>query len=275
MIDAVLSYHANPATCGVTKFNIELAKQLGVPHDDLGSGQTKHPLISIKTSEIGPHWQDYLPVFAPYELLLHDRPTSVYAAPNLARVVYADEIGCPATLKGDSTRPGLTILSFGMSHKCQQQHFERLQTLLDGRAYTLCVSAAIHEGHPWDEATAEHERVMRGIFGAHLRFLGFLADDALAREIRDAHLVALFYDPAVRANNTTLWAALDAGTPVITNLDAQSPPELIHGKNVFDLAQLTHWPDASELRVARFGGREVAKVYSWERVISRLQAVHV
>ena len=88
-------------------------------------------------------------------------------------------------------------------------------------------------------------------------------------------MIALFYEPAVRANNTTLWAALEAGTPVITNLEADSPKELIHNRSVFDLAQLTQWPDASECREVRHGGREAAKVYSWDRLISALQAVHV
>jgi hypothetical protein len=87
-------------------------------------------------------------------------------------------------------------------------------------------------------------------------------------------MVALFYDPAVRANNTTLWAALDAGTPVITNLDAQSPPELIHHRSVFDLAQVTEWPEANHLREVRHGGRKAAEVYSWDRLIEKLQAVH-
>ena len=58
MIDAVLSYHANPNTCGVTKFNIQLAEKLGVPHDVIAPSapQRRYPLLSVKWNEIlGPH----------------------------------------------------------------------------------------------------------------------------------------------------------------------------------------------------------------------------
>jgi hypothetical protein len=56
-----------------------------------------------------------------------------------------------------------------------------------------------------------------------LRVLGYLGDDALAKELRDVDAVALFYDPALRANNTTYWAAVDAKKTIFTNRDDQSP----------------------------------------------------
>jgi hypothetical protein len=128
MIDAVLSYHANPDTCGVTKFNVQLAEKLGVPHDVLSSGRRyRHPLVSIKTSEMNDDtadgwWMNKIPL-PPYDLLLHDRPDG-HLPP---RVLYADELGCPSTLRGDSTRKGLTILSFGMAHKFQAPLFREAE----------------------------------------------------------------------------------------------------------------------------------------------------
>lgn len=276
MIDAVLSYHANPNTCGVTKFNVLLAEKLGVPHDVLGAaGSWRHPLLSLKVGEMALRRTWQMP--SRFDVLLHDRqPMTGNLLQSAQRVLYADELGCPSTLRGDSTRKGLSIFTFGMSKKFQAPLFEKLKALLETTQsnYTICVSSAIHEGSPWDETTAAHERHLRDVFGDHLRWLGFLADDAVARELRDAHMIALFYDPAVRANNTTLWAALDAGAPVITNLDAQSPPELVHNRSVFDLAQLTAWPDAAHLREVRYGGRKAVEVYSWDRLIEKLQAVH-
>lgn len=276
MIDAVLSYHANPATCGVTKFNMQLAERLGVPHDQFECAHHyRHPLFSLKWSELRPRSRGggfVVPAY--WSVLWHDRNHEQTTTNARAQAVfYADELGCPSTLQGDATRPGLNILGFGFAHKFQQTHFERLKALLDrhGMAYTVSMSAAVHEGREW-ETIAENERLVRGIFGDHARFLGYLADDALAREIRDCHMIALFYEPAVRANNTTLWAALEAGTPVITNLDADSPKELQHGSSIFDLAQLTHWPDASECRMVRHGGRQAASVYSWDRLIGLLKA---
>lgn len=275
MIDAVLSYHMNGDTCGVARFNKQLAQRLGVPclpHTTVAPAA--HPLVSIKPAEM-PYPADRY--WERYDLLLHDRtlsPNSVIME-GASRVVYADEMGCPSTLRGDPTRMGLTILSYGMAHKLQQPLFEKLKSLLDahGQSYTVCVSSAIHEGSPWDQTTAEHTARLRDIFGDHLRWLGFLADDALAREIREAHTIALFYDPAVRANNTTLWAALDAGTPVVTNLDAQSPPELVHGVSVLDIHQLTEWPDYNgERQILRAGGHVASAAYSWDKLIEKLTA---
>jgi hypothetical protein len=282
MIDAIVSYHTKADVCGVTKFNQQLAAKLSVPHYGLfASGQATHPLLSLKASELSPLSISLLKtmhVSGGFSVLWHDAGIPEVSA-KAEQVWYAKDLGCPSTLRGKADRPGVTVLTFGFAHKFQVTHFERLRDVLDRlhAPYTVCVSTGIHEGHPWDVTTAENETLMRGVFGDHLRYLGFLADDALAKEIREAHMIALFYHPAVRANNTTLWAALEAGTPVITNLDADSPVELLHATSVFDLAQLTEWPDAAQCREVRAGGLKAASVYSWDRVIQILQqtTVHV
>ncbi len=278
MIDAVLSYHLHADTCGVAKWNARLARELGVPHLPLADTMAIHPLISIKLTELDAYAVDRLAArpAGSYDLLWHGPELGVIST-RAATVWHAEALGCPSPLQGNPTRPGITVLSFGMAHKFQASYFACLKVLLDGQGsrYTVCVSTGIHEGHPWDVTTGENHALMADIFGDQLRWLGFLADDALAKELRDAHVVALFYAPAVRANNTTLWAALEAGTPIITNLDDRSPSELRHGISVFDLAQLTEWPDASECRVVRQGGRIAAQAYSWERVIQQFrESVH-
>ncbi len=279
MIDAVLSYHLHSDTCGIAKWNARLAQELGVPHQPLADTTAKHPLISIKLSELDAYAVDRLAARSTgsYDLLWHGPELGVIST-RAAMVWHAETLGCPSPLQGNPTRPGLTVLCFGFAHKIQHAPFMQLKGLLERSQhdYTVCVSTGIHEGHPWDVTTAESKALMATMFGPHLRWLGFLADDAIAKELRDAHLVALFYDPAVRANNTTVWAALDTGTPVITNLDNRSPAELQHGVSVFDLAQLTEWPDAAACRVVRHGGRRAASVYSWERVLQHLRApIHV
>jgi len=261
MIDAIVSVHTNPLTSGVAKFNLMLADRLHVTLTKYGSPQAhaaKHPLISVKCSEIAeanamaPH-----PV---YSLFLHDWGGScrdVYAVKGACQVYAANgviarsirevrrdviEAFCPSTVQGDPTRGSINVLSFGMAHKFQGVHFERLKTLLDrtGQSYTVSVSTGIHEGSPWEPSFTENERLMRGIFGDHLRVLGFLADDALAKELREATAVALFFEPAARANNTSLWGALSVGANVITTLDAESPDGLMAA--VWDLSMLTSWP---------------------------------
>lgn len=292
MIDAVLSYHTNPLTCGVAKFNQQLAEKLGVPCLTIDKHPVAHPLVSVKSDENN-DWPLQANWYRTFDLFLHDRPhglsswsvlqkaNAVYTAtPGIAAYVRQvcgatpTEAYCPSTLAGNPTRGTLNILTFGMAHKLQADRFRQLKALLERTEphYTISASTAIHEGSPWGETFERSIACLRSIFGDHLRVLGFLGDDALAKELRDCQAAALFYDPAVRANNTTLWAALDAGTPVITNLDADSPKELQHGVSVFDLAQLTEWPDAAACRVVRAGGAKASDAYSWDHLLAVLHA---
>lgn len=291
VIDAVLSYHTNPLTCGVAKFNQQLAEKLGVPCLKIDKHPVAHPIVSVKSAE-NQDWPLQASWYRTYSVFLHDEPHGLCTWDVLrrARVVYAAtpaiaefvrvscgvtaiETGCPSTLQGNHTRGTLNILSYGMAHKLQVDRFRQLKGLLERTDphYTISISTAIHEGSPWGETFERSIACLRSIFGDQLRVLGFLGDDALAKELRECQAAALFYDPAVRANNTTLWAALDAGTPVITNLDADSPKELQHNVSVFDLAQLTEWPDAAACRVVRAGGATASKAYSWEKLIEKLQ----
>lgn len=293
MIDAIWSWHTNPLTCGVAKWNHALAKRLGVPCESLRTGQATHPLISIKTREAPETWSLHLPLHRSFDLFLHDMPnlqqlarvraSRLFAANHeiaeAVRPIRPDviELWCPSTLNGNLRRGQITIWTFGMAHKVQLVHFATLKALLDqtpeAEDYTICQSVAIHEGTSWDDTFTETARAMRELFGEdHLRFLGFLADDALVKEMREAQAVALFYDPAVRANHTTVWAALELATPVITNLDQDSPPELAHDVSVFDIAQLDEWPQAGRRQDVRAGGRRATERYSWERLLPLLRA---
>jgi hypothetical protein len=243
MIDAVLSYHLNPLTCGVAKFNHALARRLKVPLESLEKHPVAHPLISIKTSECYNEWPAVTEWYRTYDLFFHDHPRGLcaFGIVQKARRVYAanaliaeairphnpDVITafCPSTVEGNPTRGAYRVLTFGMAHKLVLPHFVQLKEDLDRDHpdYTLSLSTAVHEGSPWDEALTQSVEAMRGIFGDHLRVLGFLADDALAKELQDCDAVAAFFVPAFRANNTSAWAALAAGKFLYTNLDQHSP----------------------------------------------------
>lgn len=278
--DAVLSVHTNQLTCGTAKFSMLLAEKLGVPFDSLSVTWTcryKHPLLSLRYGEL-PRVGDEIFAHWPlhFSVLWHDRfPGQAEINDRAEQVWYADELGAPSTLTAHKKRRGeIHVLTFGMSHKRQQGHLERMKALLEatGRSYTVGVSTAIHEGSPWASAWAESDQALRAIFGDHLRQYGFLADDGLANAIQDASHVALFYDPAVRRNNTTLWAALEQKAIVITNLDADSPPELLDGVHVYDINHLHYWPDqASDRRTIRSAiGTLVRGRYSWEHLLNAL-----
>lgn len=227
MIDAVLSYHMNPQTCGVAKFNQQLAQRLGVPCLSIERWWREpfpNVLMSLKPSEMTTTYRSAHPYV--YDLLLHDR-TDCELTFNARRVWYADELGCPSTIDGNPTRGAYRVLVFGMAHKLNLPHFETLKAQLDDAHpdYTIELSTAVHEGSPWDEALAESVATIRNIFGDKLRVLGFLGDDSLAKELREVDAVAAYFTPALRANNTTYWAAVDAGKTIYTNRDVFSPKE--------------------------------------------------
>lgn len=206
----------------------------------------RYPLISIKTSEMDEcaldEWAGIAIWYGTFDLFLHDNPRGLCAHDTVrqARRVFAgsadikrriaevrpDAVAgfCPSTLGGNPHRGQYRVLTFGMAHKRLSHHFSQLKHRLDTEHpdYTVEVSRVFHEGKPTNDRESISE--LRAIFGDKLRVLGFLSDDALAKELRDVDAVALYFDPALRANNTSAWAALDARKTLYTNTDEYSPP---------------------------------------------------
>lgn len=256
MVDAVLSYHLTPLSCGVAKFDQLLAQKLGVPWRGLHEHVSfQHPLVSAKFSEW--IWQPSKPAW--YSLFLHDAPRTPYewGLVEDAQQIYtgnralfqliqhipgATPAWCPSTLQGNPHRGAFRVLIFGMLHKLARAKYQDLKTELDAKHpdYTVSLSMAVHEGVPWAGAYQETVQGLREVFGDKLRVLGLLADDALAREIQEADVVALYYDPAVRANSTTAWAVLEAGKPLWTNMDHDSPVLDVKEHSWDQLVELIH-----------------------------------
>lgn len=256
MNDCVATLHHNPQLCGVSKFSYALAERMGIPCVTIADAVNfSCPLLSVKGQEM-PTFAG-LPDFHQYDLFLHDHAVK-WGLLMKARTVYAGNpviaeyfrklrpdiitAWCPSTLNGNPHRASLNVLTFGMAHKLQIEKYRKLKTLLDasGQDYTLSVSTAVHEGSPWDAVATVGDQ-LREMFGENTRLLGFLADDALVRELRAADVVALFFDPAVRANNTTYWAARDEGCSIVTNYDDQSPEgPSEYGR--YDIDALTEFP---------------------------------
>lgn len=287
MVDVVLTPHPNELTCGTGKWSVRLAERLGVPCLPLSQDgpRFKHPIISARLTEMPPDELDY---WHPYDLIVHDyvearydlmaRAQRIFAAnPDIAaRIAYdvrptVQTIWCPSSLNGNPTRGSYKLLTYGMAHKITAPYYVQLKALLEKAHpdYTISLSTAVHEGSPWDESLQRSAACLRAIFGDHLRVLGYLADDALAKELHDCDAVALFYDPALRSNNTTAWAALDAGKPLVTNLDDDSPRELAH--RVIHLPALQHWPFKHVLADYGRDGQKVAQAMSWDALVETLR----
>jgi hypothetical protein len=304
-MDAILTYHTNPLTCGVARFNLALSQQLALPYLNLFSPealQTKLPLVSIKRSEFS--GADALrlesiagdpSIWPGLRLFFHDYSASPAEAKLLRRaeIVYCgnevlfnemralhDNVvlaWCPGYLF--DSRPfdqhaEISIYTFGMAHKLRADYFYRLRDLLDvtGKSYAIYVSAAVHEGKTLEDTfTAAYEELVE-CFGERVRFLGFLSDGALYNRLTSSTFFAAFFQDGVRSNNTSVSTAMQSGAVVLTNLDARSPPELRHLVNVIDIRQchdrLPLDPDVLE----RVRGQVFATSKGWEPLVDLFAA---
>src|SRR3990167_11086993 len=281
MIDCIASYHLNPHGCGVAKFNYRLAQELRVPVVPLGEPRA-NALVSVKWEELPLVCQgkesEWFTLVQPYDLFLHgDRPSDDVM--NHARRIFhgsADVVirldqrhqraWCPSTVPVTDLRPMTRVLTFGMAHKLATRSYERLRDLLTaahGTEYVVGVSVAIHDGTNWQEDMQTVQERLTGIFGDKAHLFGAMADAGVSATLQGSTAMAAFFEDGVRANNTTVWAALEHGIPVITNLDRWSPPDFVHGVNIFDIGQMVTWPSRAELRCVGAAGQALTEQYSW------------
>lgn len=253
--DALATYHTDPWTCGTAKFNQRLAAALGIPcvscEDARGYARV---LWSLKPDEYTVPPSPLLP----YDLLLHGapKPTDLPMVKHARRVFAANHaiadtlsrLDIPSRLVPippllDETHDPIRLLSFGMAHKLTRHHYAHVRDLLGDRPYEVELSVLVHEGQPWGGLLQRAHDSMREVFGDRARVQGSLSDGALRQRLRSATYALLFYPGGVRSNNTTMWAALQEGAHLITNLDPWSPAALTHGVNCYDVTRLTRWPD--------------------------------
>ncbi|MGE5272780.1 MAG: hypothetical protein ACM3QU_03285 [Verrucomicrobiota bacterium] len=295
-VRAVVTHHRDGFRSGVARFNELLADRLGVPllglEDDWPG---VYSLLSFKVGEMPEEvrttvgarlgrWQGeaYLHEWGglPLEEEIVRRAARVHAGNlEIQEAVAslnpaAEAIWTPGLLtdrREYDAQAEMTVFSFGMAHKVQTSRFGRLRDLLDatGRSYAVYVSAANHETSSLADAEVVF-REMHEVFPS-LYFLGNLSDVAVYNELRGTTYFAAFFPDGVRANNTTVAAAMETGAVVITNLDRWSPPEYVHMENVVDIEQCTELPtDPALLDGLRARARETAAARSWEQLVERL-----
>ena len=244
----VVSYHTDPEHCGVAKFNRQLARRLGVPMVKLGEHywEGERPLFSMKWAELPVALRSLC--WHKRDVLWHDTPT--LAAPVTGRHWYLPAIGVPALVQ-PSTLVQPALFTFGMSHKIQVPLFRALQAQLP--PCQLWVSTATHEG-------AGPSRIpdLMAAWGATARNLGTLSDEALGLVWPHVSALVAFFDAGLRANNTTVHAALDAGVPVITNHGDETPDDL--RALTHDYRGLTKFPPQPE----------GPSPYTWARLLEAL-----
>jgi hypothetical protein len=304
MIDCIAGYHLNPWTCGIAKFNAILARQLEVPVVGMRSpelGASARPLLSIKLSEFSPEDAADLDLWAAsnagrFELFLHafdGTAIEVRLVEAAARVycgnaelyqqllpLRADirELFCPGTiLNPQRFRPTeLSVFTFGMAHKIRVPLYRRLRDLLEatGKQYSVYVSTALHENTSFDGSFVVRFEELQSIFNGQVYFMGYLSDTAVFNQLMDCTFLAAFFEKGLRANNTTVNAAMESGCAVITNLDEHSPAGLQHMKNVIDVNLCERLPDVEQTQRIGRAAREIASgTYGWDQLVAQLRSV--
>jgi hypothetical protein len=304
MIDCIAGYHLNPWTCGIAKFNAILAKHLEVPVvgiRDVAAGGYRRPLLSIKMSEFTSadaadldEWS--LARAGQFELFLHafDGTAIEQRLVAAAARVYCgnselfhqlrparpdiQELFCPGTILNPQrfARTELSVFTFGMAHKIRVPLYRRLRDLLEatGCSYSVYVSTALHENTSFDGSFVVRFEELQSIFNGQVYFMGYLSDTAVYNHLMDCTFLAAFFEKGLRANNTTVNAAMESGCAVITNLDEHSPAGLVHMQNVIDINLCSALPDFEAARRIGTAARQTAhSEYGWDRLVAQLRPV--
>jgi hypothetical protein len=296
MISAVVSFHTNPYTCGVARFNVSLAKTMNVKVVSLLSYLeqpfSEHVVLSLKLEEIdsetlGTLSRRLLVGRTSFSLLLHGTDGSELETALCVRAMHvfaanAEIARRVAKFRTDVTSvfaPGAPVVSsqgpvdcrmltFGMAHKIRSRGYQSLAALIqeDPRSFRLEISTALHEGGAFDESFFVVREEISSAFEGNVRFLGFLADAEISERLRNTDALVAFFPRGARENNTTVLTAMTHGCPVITNLDTDSPAWMAHGETVFDVNKLRAFPTQASLR--RVGNAAAVAVadFNFERL---------
>ena len=297
----IATYHVNYLTCGVARFNKNLANRMNVPFkyfEDVPVNS--NPILSIKLKEFDSksldilmNWSEYMK--NSYDLILHglsnseaerfviDNSRNVYACnhedfKSLKSICQNKlyEIYCPADLTPivDERPNEIKILSFGMAHKLNERIYIDLRDDFEKSKipYRLYFSAAVHEGYDFEDSFLHIERKIHDIFAEKANFLGFASDRVLSEHLQKCDIFATFFNSGYRENNTSANAALAAGTCLMTNVDLESPNWLIHKKNFLDVRKLDfgQLPKLDLQKIGANGKSMNDKYLSWENLVSTL-----
>jgi hypothetical protein len=304
MIDCIAGYHLNPWTCGIAKFNAILAKHLAVPVVGLRAvelGSYRRPLLSLKLSEFSQADAADLDLWGSahagrFELFLHAfdaTPVEQRLIAAAARVYCGNtelyrmlvptrpdiqELFCPGTILNPQRfqRTEVSVFTFGMAHKIRVPLYRRLRDLLDatGKSYSIYVSTALHENTSFDGSFVVRFEELQSIFNGQVYFMGYLSDTAVYNHLLDATFLAAFFEKGLRANNTTVNAAMECGCAVMTNLDEHSPAGLVHMQNVIDINLCDRLPDDEQTQRIGRAARDIAHAnYGWDQLVAQLRPV--
>jgi len=297
----VASFHVNPYTCGVARFNSSLARSLRTTVstlDDALKIRQARVLLSIKLQEIDESGLATLATILErqdlgFDLFLHacdfselenrllEKSGRVFAASSeigdQVKQRRSDVVSLYAPGAAISTvreASEINLLTFGMAHKISANGYRKLGKILSSgrRTFQLDVSSALHEGTNFDENFFLVGAEISEVFGGNVVFLGFLADDEVSRRLQSATALVAFFPSGVRENNTTVMSAMAHGCAVISNLDASSPKWMEHGKTIFDIGRLDEFPSPAQVAEVGRNARAVVAEFNFENLAKSILA---
>lgn len=294
------SFHTNPYTCGVARFNVSLASALNSKVLSLAAASNSESgkiLLSIKLQEIDDAGKVNLEKILSnssltFDVFLHasdgsdlenqllKRAQKVFAASaeigeeiksRRPEVVNLFAPGAPISAVSKQTE--ISLLTFGMAHKISATGYRKLAKILatSNRSFQLEVSSALHEGTSFDENFFSVADEISQSFGGNVVFLGFLADQEVSRRLQETTALVAFFPNGVRENNTTVMSAMAHGCAVITNLDSQSPNWMTHSHNIFDINKLENFPDAAQIESVRKNAQLAVAEFGFDRLALLIQ----
>ena len=296
---SVVSYHTNPYTCGVARFNQALAKEMRIPVCSVSKfvpSSESISLLSIKFEEMSTKsaedmWMQLDQVDAKFDLFLHGVAQSeienlyidkarrvIVATREYAEIIRAQRpdvlsyFAPGAADSGKKTNVDITLLTFGMAHKIRSDGYRKLGEILasDKRSVQLEISTALHDGTSFSEDFFSVGAEISEVFSGNVSFLGFLADDEVSRRLRAADALVAFFPSGVRENNTTVLSAMAHGCAVITNFDSLSPSWMKHNDSIFDIGQMNTFPTNAELTRVGIAAQVAVNPYSFESLATLL-----
>lgn len=301
--DAVLTYHTNILTCGIARFNKALSTAANVDFVqmfDADAGKYNNPILSIKVSEFTPEDSKKLLNFCKkfknkFSLFLHgydgnevekkiiDYAKKIFVGNVVIRkeiqssTNHVIDLWCPNSneKKIKFQKTDLTFFSFGMAHKVKVKYYENLKKILDNteKSYSIYLSTALHENTSFEESFFDAFKELKIIFNKNIYFLGFLSDSAVYNYLNEADYFLAFFEKGIRANNTSAYSAFETKTPLITNLDADSPPEFMHEKTLIDINMIEKldYKDDDLLKIANRAFNMYETKFSWQELVKKIE----
>lgn len=303
---SIVSSHMNPNLSGVAKFNHMLATTLKIPcigMDNIHNLRRGPVLLSIKLRDFN-HLESeqirgiishLLNKKVIYDIFFHtfDGLEVEYELLEHCHQVFCgnDEINhalqgidnrvisawCPPLLNTKIVlhESRLNLFSFGMAHKIQIKYYKILQELLQNQGdYSIWVSTAFHEKANFGDFNSISTLLMN-VFGDKIQFLGFLSDEAVNYFLGKTQLFVAFFEKGVRANNTSVLAAMTKKCAVLTNCDEYSPSWMRHCENILNINQI-HAEDLNIENLEKIGAKaqQDARNYaSWNGLIKLLNKI--